>query len=74
MDSFASLHQHGEDAPRNAEENKSFKRAIDVMGSCYASVTGTCVLQAKDIPPRPSQYDGLLCLFDGTRAEIKLGI
>ena len=29
----------------------------------FASITGTTVLQIKDVPPRPAQYDGLVMLF-----------
>ena len=28
-----------------------------------ASAVGTTVLQLKEIPPRPAEYDGVLCLF-----------
>ena len=34
------------------------------MGSCYASITGTCVLQVKEVPPRPAQYDGKIDVFE----------
>jgi len=34
------------------------------MGSLYASAIGTTVLQLKELPPRPREYDGKLCLFD----------
>ena len=30
----------------------------------YASAIGTTVLQLKEIPPRPAEYDGALCLFN----------
>ena len=33
------------------------------MGDVYASVIGTTVLQLKEIPDRPIEYDGVLCLF-----------
>ena len=33
------------------------------MGDLYASAIGTTVLQIKEIPPRPEEYDGVLCLF-----------
>ena len=33
------------------------------MSSFYASVTGTCVLQQKAVPPRPPAYDGAIQLF-----------
>ena len=34
------------------------------MGDLYASAIGTTVLQLKELPPRPADYDGKLCLFD----------
>jgi hypothetical protein len=34
------------------------------MGSLYASAIGTTVLQLKELPLRPPEYDGKLCLFD----------
>ena len=34
------------------------------MGDLYASAIGTRMLQLKEIPPRPTEYDGALCLFD----------
>ena len=34
------------------------------MGDLYASVVGTTVLQMREIPPRPKEYDGAVCLFD----------
>ena len=33
------------------------------MGDLYASAVGTTVLQIKEIPERPSEYDGKLALF-----------
>ena len=34
------------------------------MGDLYASAIGTCVLQLKEMPQRPAEFDGALCLFD----------
>eukprot|EP00900_Chrysochromulina_parva_P003387 jgi/Chrpa1/13049/Chrysochromulina_OHIO_Genome00024578-RA len=34
------------------------------MGHIYASAIGTTVLQLKELPLRPPEYDGKLCLFD----------
>ena len=34
------------------------------MGDIYASAIGTCVLQLKEIPPRPAEYDGAVSLFE----------
>ena len=34
------------------------------MGDLYASAIGTTVLQLKEIPLRPPELDGKLCLFD----------
>ena len=33
------------------------------MGQVYASAVGTTVLQIKEIPLRPKEFDGVLCLF-----------
>ena len=33
------------------------------MADAYASAVGTTVLQLKEIPPRPAEFDGKLCLF-----------
>jgi hypothetical protein len=35
-----------------------------VMNKCYASICGTAVIQLKDIPPRPAEYDGRVMIFD----------
>jgi hypothetical protein len=34
------------------------------INSLYGSAIGTTVLQLKELPPRPREYDGKLCLFD----------
>ena len=34
------------------------------MADVYASAVGTAVLQLKEIPPRPADFDGAICLFD----------
>ena len=39
------------------------------MGDVYASAVGTTVLQIKEIPPRPQEFDGALCLF-GLKAGV----
>ena len=62
---FASLCQHPPDGGmRTDDEQASFSRAIEVMGDLYASAIGTTVLQIKEIPPRPAEFDGALCLFN----------
>ena len=48
--------------PRTEEQDAKFNRALDVMGDLYASAVGTTVLQLKEIPPRPRDYHGILCL------------
>lgn len=45
------------------EEAEIGRMALEVMSSFYASVTATCVIQQKAIPPRPPSYDGQLQLF-----------
>ena len=61
--SFASLYQHPPDSWRTEEQNALFKLALGVMGDLYASVIGTMVLRCTEIPPRPTTFDGALCLF-----------
>jgi len=65
---FASLPQK----PRTAEQTAGFGRGLKLMGSCYASITGTAVLQLKDIPPRPSAYDGCVSCFNVHASEVAL--
>lgn len=62
---FASLYQHPPDGGmRSDDEQASFSRAIEVMGDLYASAVGTTVLQIQEIPERPAEFDGALCLFN----------
>jgi hypothetical protein len=51
--SFGSLPQK----PRTVDEEVTFKQALRIMADVYASPLGTCVLQLKDIPPRPVNFD-----------------
>ena len=44
--------------PRTAEEDAIFLLGLNKMGSLYASVRGTTVIQIKAIPPRPAAFDG----------------
>uniref|UniRef100_A0A7S3T6I3 Uncharacterized protein n=1 Tax=Emiliania huxleyi TaxID=2903 RepID=A0A7S3T6I3_EMIHU len=66
---YASLFQHPPKGTRTEAENEAFKRALGVMGDVYASAVGTTVLQIKEIPPRPQEFDGELCLF-GLKAGV----
>ena len=43
--------------PRTAEETAIFADCLSVMCMCYASITGTCVVQVKTVPPRPQEQD-----------------
>ena len=61
--SYASLYQHPPGGMRTPEENEAFAKALGVMADVYASAVGTTVLQLKEIPPRPKDHDGALCLF-----------
>ena len=61
--SYASLYQHPPGGKRTLEEDEAFGRALRVMADVYASAVGTTVLQVKEIPPRPKDHDGALCLF-----------
>ena len=56
---FSSLYQE----PRTDAQASSFRETIKMMGDLYASAIGTTVLQLKDIPPRPSEYDGRIAVF-----------
>ena len=58
---FGSLYQ----APRTPEQSASFKLALEsgVMNQLYASILATTVLQIEEIPPRPAEFDGVVCLF-----------
>jgi predicted DNA-binding ribbon-helix-helix protein len=58
---FGSLYQ----APRTSEQAASFKLALEggAMNQLYASILATTVLQIKEIPPRPAEFDGVVCLF-----------
>jgi hypothetical protein len=49
--------------PRSSAEDQKFARSLTVMGDLYASAVGTTVLQLKEIPTRPAEYNGALCLF-----------
>ena len=61
---FASLPQKDTtDNLRTPEDAGTFKRGLESMGCFYASVCGTAVVQLKDIPPRPSEYDGRIIVF-----------
>jgi hypothetical protein len=57
---FASLPQK----PRKKEEEDTFKRGLVGMNYFYASLCGTAIVQLKDIPSRPSEYDGRMIVFD----------
>ena len=57
------MYQHPPGGKRTSEEEEAFKRALDIMADVYASAVGTTVLQIKEIPPRPAEFDGALCLF-----------
>ena len=55
-----------------------FKSGLSVMGCFYASLTGTTVLQLKDVPARPEEYDGRIALFgsdddDGNDDDVDIG-
>ena len=49
---------------RTTEEDMAFKQALKVMADVYASAVGTTVLQLKEIPTRPEDFAGKLCLFN----------
>jgi hypothetical protein len=39
------------------------RASLPQINSLYGSAIGTTVLQLKELPPRPREYDGKLCLF-----------
>ena len=56
---WASLPQ----APRSPKSKEMFGRALSGINEVYASAIGTAVLQLREIPQRPTEYDGWVCLF-----------
>ena len=70
--SFASLPQKPPGGDRSEIEIAIFKRALAVMAFVYASLKGTAVLQLKDVPPRPKEYDGCITLFGNEMSEEEL--
>ena len=58
--------------PRTAADNVNFKAALTIMCDAYASIIGTCVLQLKEIPPRPAELDGIVyvCNLRATSTSI----
>jgi hypothetical protein len=62
--SFVSVAQKNAHGERTTEELAVFKSALPVMNRCYASICGTAVVQLKDVPPRPAEYDGRVTIFD----------
>jgi hypothetical protein len=58
---FGSLYQ----APRTPVQSASFDIALKggAMNQLYASILATTVLQIEEIPPRPAEFDGVVCLF-----------
>ena len=58
---FGSLYQN----PRSPEQEEAFVIALKggAMNQLYASILATTVLQIEEIPPRPAEFDGVVCLF-----------
>ncbi len=58
---FGSLYQN----PRSPEQEKTFKIALKggAMNQLYASILASTVLQIEEIPPRPAEFNGVVCLF-----------
>jgi hypothetical protein len=58
---FGSLYQN----PRSPEQEDTFVIALKggAMNQLYASILATTVLQIEEIPPRPAEFDGVVCLF-----------
>ena len=58
--SFASVPQKDALGQRSDDEKGIFGRSLGVMTNCYASICATAVIQLKDVPPRPAEYDGVV--------------
>jgi hypothetical protein len=58
---FGSLFQN----PRTPGQEEAFQIALKggAMNQLYASILATTVLQIEEIPPRPAEFDGVVCLF-----------
>jgi hypothetical protein len=58
---FGSLYQN----PRSPRQEEAFVTALKggAMNQLYASILATTVLQIEEIPPRPAEFDGIVCLF-----------
>ena len=58
---FGSLYQN----PRSPKQEEAFVIALKggAMNQLYASILATTVLQIVEIPPRPAELDGVVCLF-----------
>jgi hypothetical protein len=58
---FGSLYQN----PRSPGQETAFVTALKggAMNQLYASILATTVLQIEEIPPRPAEFDGVVCLF-----------
>jgi hypothetical protein len=58
---FGSLYQN----PRTPGQEEAFVIALKggAMNQLYASILATTVLQIEEIPPRPAEFDGVVCLF-----------
>jgi hypothetical protein len=58
---FGSLYQN----PRSPGQEEAFVTALKggAMNQLYASILATTVLQIEEIPPRPAEFDGVVCLF-----------
>ena len=48
-----------------------FSRGLELMGSLYASATGTAVVQLKDIPQRPREFDGKVVMLPEEGLAVK---
>jgi len=58
---FGSLYQR----PRTPEQDEFFSMALKggALNLLFASILATTVLQIEEIPPRPAEFDGVVCLF-----------
>ena len=62
--SFASIAQKDHKGERTSAEVEAFKQSLNVMGSFYASMRCTSVLQLTVMPKQPEECEGVVQLFN----------
>lgn len=62
--------QNWHETERTADEWDTFNRGLSAMVAFYASLTATCVLQQRVVPPRPAAYDGHVALLSASDEDL----